>query len=666
MKQKLKLLYILLIASNIINSSQILGSNNYSSSNQCSNSCSISNDCNTESENCNNSCDKCCSRSSSVDCCLTPFNNRQLRTSNKCNKCCSCFGYCCGTTTFIPRSQGSNTARELTGWQKSIYKPFLYQNYVAFMATFEYTDSFRACQLAKRLFCTDCLTFAGSQAPDRDQNKDIIADYFGLPANYKSTIKIKPSIQNYILDFDFYLGPGDVSSGLYFIMHLPITYTRWTLGLDNCLPCQKYPGTPFFPSCYMFSNTPYTEFTNDVTLLPSCQCHLYVTNNIIVPLNCDQYPNCSTFNIRQALSGNFLFGDMTEPWKFGKFSFCPLSKAGLADIDLIAGYNLWQSDFGHFAPFIMVVVPTGNRPNGKYIFQPIIGNGKHWELGGGITTHISLFPDYNNRCLNLSCYIEGNISYVFKNDQIRSFDFCQNGLLSRYILLKEYDYAGNYVGRMINAINYNTRNCQVSVGYKIDYSIKFVFEYFGLSLDLGYNIYAKEGEKVCIKTECPCDIDLRRFGIKGTEGVCCSQYTVSDGEISPTNSTSLLNSTQPDANMFNVIKPTPEPIPENQSTVCLAYNNTPITNAEPIFGKTFFIANTNQAPVFISCKDLDPNSAVQKHMFTNKFFSYLGYTWINKCYDPHFGAGMEIEFDATNSNSSLNQWGFWIKMGADF
>lgn len=654
MKQKIKLiLYMLVFTTNFLNTKD-------SCSNSTSSNCNSSSDCYSgNSTSCN---------PSSMDCCLEPYDNREYHSSDKCTKCCSFRCYCCGTTTFIPRSQGANTARYLTGWQKSIYKPFLYQNYVAFMATFEYTDSFKADKLAKRLFCTDCLTFAGSQVKDRNQTKDIVADYFGLPTDYISTLSIKPDIKNYILDLDIYLGPGDLSSGLYFIMHIPITYTRWTLGLDNCLPCQKFAGEPRFPKCYMFSDTKYVPFTNDTSATEYCQCHLYVTNDIIVPEGCTDYPNCTTYSIREALSGNFLFGDMTERWKFGKFSFCPLSKAGVADLDLIMGYNLWQSDCGHFAPFIQVVVPTGNRPNGKHIFQPIVGNGKHWELGGGITTHLSVFSDYNDRSLNLSCYIEGNISYVFKNEQIRAFDFCKNGLLSRYILLKEYNYKGDYIGRMINAINYNTRNCQVSLGYKVDYSIKFVFEYNCITLDLGYNIYAKAGEKVCIKTECPCDIDLRRFGIKGTEGVCCAQYDISDGELISTGIETKLNTTQGNANMFDAISATSTAIPKNQSSVCLTYNNNAIETGEPIVinNKDFFIAKPNLAPEFISCRDLDPNSAAQCRMLTNKFFSYLGYTWISKCYDPHFGAGMEIEFDGTDLNSSLNQWGFWIKMGADF
>lgn len=596
------------------------------------------------------------SHSSKDICCECPYDNRELRPSDQCNKCCSYTGYCCGSTIFIPRSQGANTARELVGWQKYLYKPFLFQNYLAFMSTFEYSQSFKPEKLAQRLFCTDCLTFSGSQAP-RDQTKDVVADYFGLPVDYYATISIKPKIQNYILDFNFYLGTGDmIYSGLYFRMHIPITYTRWSLGLDECLPCCKFRGHDEFPDCYMYSTTPVETYENYETA-----CHLNVTTDIIA-----KNDNCATHSIDEALSGHFLFGDMNERWKYGKFSFCPLSKAGVADLDLILGYNFWQSDFGHFALFIQTVVPTGNRPHAKHIFEPIIGNGKHWELGGGAAGHISMCTDYYNYLFNLSFYFEGNVTHVFKNEQIRSFDFCQNGLLSRYILLKEFDADCNYIGRMINAINYNTRNCDVYVGYKVDASAKIVLEFCSWAFDVGYNIYAKSGEKVCIKTECPCAIDLRIFGIKGTEGVCCTQYIVSDGEISPTGESTKLNTTQPDATMFTAILPTAQTLSPTQSTVCLAYNNNTITSASPVECQNFYIAQNDIPPRIISCKDLDPNSAVQRRMLTHKFFSYFGRTWIKYCYETFFGMGSEIEFDGTNNRSSLNQWGIWLKGGINF
>ena len=54
---------------------------------------------------------------------------------------------------------------------------------------------------------------------------------------------------------------------------------------------------------------------------------------------------------------------------------------------------------------------------------------------------------------------------------------------------------------MINAINFATRNCEVSIGLKADASAKVCFVTAGWQLDIGYNVFFQEAEKVCIKTD---------------------------------------------------------------------------------------------------------------------------------------------------------------------
>src|SRR5262245_26950102 len=52
----------------------------------------------------------------------------------------------------LPRSQGSNTARELLGWQDYIHLGDCDGTYTAVTAAFEYTRSFRAGRIARQLF----------------------------------------------------------------------------------------------------------------------------------------------------------------------------------------------------------------------------------------------------------------------------------------------------------------------------------------------------------------------------------------------------------------------------------------------------------------------------------------------------------------------------------
>lgn len=610
---------------------------------------------------------------------------RNVDCINNCVPCmlnCSCVGYDCGSTTFIPRSQGDNTARELVGWEKQLFVPNLCDNYVALAIAFEHTSSFKPCSLAKRLFCTDCLTFTGSKSPCRQNGCNVVADYFGLAENFVGTLKISPKIENYIVDVELFFGLDQMTPGFFARMHAPITHTRWTLGLDECLPCcNKFRGNDEFENCYMNSNTANDEFCPTAPQCQlhilsdpfTCQCSSVTACSPSSPSICTNPTppttttcNCTAQSLRCALSGNFTFGDMKEYWKFGRFSFCPLTKTGVADVDVILGYNFIQSNIAHLALFVQAILPTGNRPEAKFIFEPIVGTGLHGQIGGGLSAHISVFNDRNNT-FNFSFWIDGNITHMFKTHQKRSFDFTVNGLLSRYILLKEYDVNNNYIGRMINAINFATRNCEVSIAYKIDYSVKLFLQACNWMFDFGYNIYAQADEKVCIKTHCPCDIDKRRFGIKGTEGVCCTTYAIMDDIIMvPPVSSQLLNATQSDATMFTALEPQAVTINTAASSVCLAYSNPILAVDTLIDNSKFFVADTITPPTIISCADLDPNSAAQRAMLTHKFFFHWAYIYNTSCWAPHIGIGCEVEFDGKCIHNSLSQWGIWVKGGITF
>ena len=117
-------------------------------------------------------------------------------------------------TTFIPRSQGANTARELVGWQRDLFRCYT-DNYAAIAGTIEYTRSFELCDLTRKLFSTSALTFAGSQNLDRVNGVDIVADYFGLPTNFHGTLIIKPRIENVIIDLNFFFGLDNICEGLF-------------------------------------------------------------------------------------------------------------------------------------------------------------------------------------------------------------------------------------------------------------------------------------------------------------------------------------------------------------------------------------------------------------------------------------------------------------------
>ena len=513
-----------------------------------------------------------------------------------------------------------------------------------------------------------------------------MADYFGLPQDFHGTLIIKPRIDNITVDLDWYVGLDDISQGLYLRVHAPITHTRWTLGLDACLSCSdKFRGSETFPDCYMNSTIP------DSSVLPNPPFRCPVNTTLVprqiaqLPLELCNYPtvpppfprpicefkyneNCTTGSLREALSGKFVFGDMQTPWRFGRFDFCPRSKTALADIEGIVGYNFLVGRNYHLSGFGVVVIPTGNRPKARYIFEPIVGDAKHWQLGAGVTAHYSFYTDEDPGCRNAGFYVDAYVSHYFESNQQRSFDFTANGLMSRYILLKEFDIFNEYTGHTINAINFATRNCKVSIPLKADISVKGYIAGGGWELDLGYNVYYRAKEELCISTKCPCPLDQRRFGIKGLEGVCCIEYDVMGGNVvvPPLTTAPLLSTTQADATMFTAVLPTSAPVSSDASTICLSWNSALITETTPLTElDPFVLANTTAKPDIVNCCDLNPLSAQQGTAISHKLFGHIQYTFSQSYYRPFIGIGGELE-GAGHRQNTLSQWGAWIKGGLSF
>lgn len=603
------------------------------------------------------------------------------------------------------RSPGANTARELIGWQEFIYQypenPC--QAYGAFAVATEYQRTFKPDRIAQYLFCTDTLRFVGSQVENRGDG-DIVAENFGLPSNFNQSLKVNPKIENYIFDFEWFLGLNNWSEGLYFRAHAPVVYSRWSL-FDK--KCQKYEDSP-------------TAIAGAYGILDSSPL-----SNVPV-----------LGSLQEALKGA-AFGAMTEQWTFGRFSFCEVSKVRLADIDLIVGQNFWDCRDSHVGLFLQVVVPTGNKNDATYVFSPVIGNGSHWEAGAGLSAHTMLWDGCGDQ--SLSVYFEGNATHMFKNHQTRSFDFKNNGPLSRYLLLKEIGVlpttanpsqtppipataatTNGFNGTLINAINVNTRNVTVSVAIKGDASIKFAYRNCNLGVDLGYNIYGQTHENVSILNGPPSSVSKfnpnTAFVIQGgqpTQGfVACTGETLGDTPV-----VISLNSGQPNATIFNnnsglsadqiltklEINPGGSDInnagiiaanPSIGMAIDQSYNltntcmpgedrvvltpaglsnlgtNTIIPAAANLPAAYVATATVGTAPVpgsftYSDINVLNIRSGTAKSILTHKLFGFINYKMAEET--AFIGVGGELEFDGSYCRKGgHNQWGLIIKGGFTF
>ena len=491
-----------------------------------------------------------------------------------------------GITFFSPRSQSANAARDAAGTHHHCNKVENKQCYGHVAATPAYNHSLRPDRIAEVLFDTDVLDISGSQVNNRSQD-EFLADYFGLSPQFESTVKMIPHIQNTMLVLSGHFGLDQWAPGLYMQVFAPAVWTRWDFEICERVAIDGS-GTPFGAQ--------------------------YMDTGIVTP---------PIKQFKDALSGKVTFGQMQDPLKFGKVT-CAHTKHGFSDVHMALGYNFIRSDYGHVGLSARLVAPAGNRPTGEYLFEPIIGNGHHWEFGLGFDGQALVWEKDGYQ--ELSVIVHANLMHLFKARQKRPFDLCANGLASRYMLAKEFNEAGNYTGKLTPIINHTTLNCKVSMDIQADMLFFFSYAHKGFVGDLGYNGFIRSKEKIELCETIP----TRKYAIKGIQNVS----TI--GSV-------LINTTQSNATIFG-----------NYLTDQAA------------------VADLNP-PAFISTSDINRKSAASPRIVTHKLFANLQRTWNKKYVSPFFGGGAEIEFEGLNDRNTaqpvrntLSQWGIWFKSGITF
>lgn len=591
-------------------------------------------------------------------------------------------------TTYLPRSQANNRAREMAGWYMNWaydkVEPRLDHIYGSGSIAVEYSRSFRPNVITDFLFGSaaknGAVYFSGSQVANRG-TRDVLADYFGLPQDYQGRVSFDPVIQNVIIDLNAYFGLDKFCNGMFLDVHMPIVNTRWAL---NPCVCTEVIGTASYQYGYM------TKLGVDRSKLAQD------------PL--------------QFWSGNFIFGDVKTPLKNAKVACDTLTETKLADIHINLGYNWCQNDLAHFGYYGRAAFPTGNRPVGEYLFEPIVGNGGHFELGGGINSHAVLWE--NDRNHQLSAYFDIYISHLFGATQKRSMDLVGNGVGSRYILLAtnypqpvdaaamiNLNHVNNpglvqeYAGEIVPGANVATLCCRSTFGMQSELTLKFEYMLNNFTFDVGYNFWGRTREKV-VTTD---TIDPVLYSIKGdaylygvrVAGVA-TPSTLTNGTVAaahagyPTNSVALgvaeSNATffagtnynprntgaTPQLN-FGVDSPTAATASDG------AGNSNVVISPIASLGVTAvnYSIQTSNALTTIAASDYDPDTTAQPSQISQKLFLNATYTGkeaevFTRSTMPYIGLGGEVEFGAKNQtfgcaecgcSGALSQWGVWVKGG---
>jgi hypothetical protein len=483
--------------------------------------------------------------------------------------------------------------------------------------------------------------FSGSRVANRGA-QDIFADYFGLPSDYQGIVTLTPTIKNIIFDVSSYANIYSNertyrTDNLYIFVNAPLVHTRWNSGFKEEIIDA---GKNFQPAGYMGKGTNR------------------IPRDLLAP------------NVATALQGEFIFGDMLEPLRFGKINGSR-SATNISDIHVALGWHAQFQKNRHLSLFFQVGIPTGARPDAEFFFEPQIGNTHHWEIGGGVNFYLQL---WQNMCQDsvFALALRTYIAHLAATSQKRSFDL-KNSAGSRYMLLQTMGTpvdnlqipAGNpikvqYQGFLIPAIHATTLDCRISVGYQVDLAIAFRLSKCAFDFDLGYNMWARGKEKIKERDRLVAD----RYALKGD----ASLYGFEVGSQRFFG----LNATQHEATVFSGQGN------GNTTFANLNADNAAIaggglrqlTPADSLsLGIPLDNARGSNQPILLVDSDINESSALSPSVITHTFFSQLIYS-PELAYKRaiYFALGMSTEF-ATKSDgvcAANNQWSIWMQGGINF
>jgi len=483
---------------------------------------------------------------------------------------------------------------------------------------------------------------------DSTNGKDL-GKYFGI-GNGKNSFQVgdQAAIEAGTSEVDgrFLIHRADTGDN---IVNLGTTAPHKLAGLVSFNPRQELWGVRFdyfqdiCHGLFLKANLPVVNVSNDM--------RMRICNSVPQTVDDDDAAT-TTFSLQDFFAGRVNVDAATDPVNqqspLTKAKICgKRSATGVADIDLALGYKVWDQEESHVYLNLGVAIPTGRKPNGVYVFEPVYGNGGHVGFGAGLDAGVEFW--HAKKC-SARVLFAANYRYLFEGDETRTLGVA-NGSCNTPCptpcgstssssgtgnfpwdvkspaqpttalitprppkLLQYYLVAADQQQNkpLQPAANILTRRVDVTPGSQLDGIVDLNFKCSGFIADLGYNLFWKEREKVCAKS-LSCQTACDGTSLDVNYGFAHPHYSTAD--------------------LFN-----------DQKTVSV--------ETTPIDGK-FINANLSTAP------------ATTPSTLTNKIFAGLGYGFeISDKYPTSVGVGGSYEF--ASNNAAIEAWSVWLKACISF
>jgi len=468
-------------------------------------------------------------------------------------------------TTFIPRPKSSDITLSMLRWHSHTNDEKKTFGGRLQLAPF-YSHSTNSPELGKYFMFEGKNTLAISAV-----NADVHPYNFNL-GDYIGTISLRPKQEVYGARIDYF------------------QHINWLDGL------------------YWSVSAPVIRVSNDPGLRESITANGALSATYYGPLT-----------VTNALAGHMVTSDWSEPFRYGKIDG-KQTKTGVSDIDVKLGYTLLNNIGSKIALTFGATLPTSNKPQAVYMFEPLLGNGGHWALGAGLDSTFRLCKSKEESKRYLYIVIAGDFRYLFENNQMRTLEL-KGKSWGRYIRMRQENpqAPGILLGNSLPGVNVMTQSVKVTPGSQLDAQIALCFSVNNnWHLGLGYNAWMRSEEKVNLKNP---------WGSKGNFGLICfpDPYVAASGAPSYTP----------------------------------AYIATGALNAGISSNSTIGVYASGNG-ILIQPGDID--TAPHPFALTHKIFGLVDYTFDDK--DCVIGAFASYEFAA--ENTALEQWDVGVKLGTSF
>ena len=171
------------------------------------------------------------------------------------------------------------------------------------------------------------------------------------------------------------------------------------------------------------------------------------------------------------------------------------SKTAVAGIDVNLGYHLVNAEEHGVRVRGLLHIPLGNKSTGEYLFEPMVGNNRHWELGLGAEGRARLM---HNDSFTMTLLASAEMRYALNATEKRTLgDWMTNVLDFNWLHYAAIRVAGE--AARFPAANVLTRDASVRQGFTFEGALRLNNAWDMVAVGVEYSMRACQSERVRAK-----------------------------------------------------------------------------------------------------------------------------------------------------------------------